>query len=82
MILCDNRTDVNGWGGRTRVGNPSPNRNYTAGGEVGEVSISKLCNKTRKRLDPEWSMYEVGTSTPHNLYKYQGLVDSNKYTHT
>ena len=43
-------------------------------------SISKLCNNKKRSLVLEWSMYEVGTSPPHDLEKPHGLVASNTHT--
>ena len=41
--------------------------NRTAGGEGGEVPISKLRNNKLQSLGPKWSMSEVGTPPLHNL---------------
>ena len=46
------------------------------GGEVGAGQISKVFNNKRQRLGPEWSMSEVGTPSPHHMYKPHGPVAS------
>ena len=51
--------------------------NRTAGGEGGEVPISKLRNNKLQSLGPKWSMSEVGTPPLHNLDKPHVLVASN-----
>ena len=59
---------------------PPPDGHWMSGKEGGAGSISKLCKNKRWSLGPEWSISEVGTSPPHNLYKPHGLVDSNTHT--
>ena len=78
MILCGNMS-MDGAAGQEWA-DPPPNRNRTAGREVGVGSISKLCGNKQKILDPEWSMSEVVTSPPHNLDKPHILVASNTHT--
>ena len=64
-------------GGQSCGGGGGGRRNMSAGEAVhwtekveGRAGLmSKLRNNKQWSLGPEWSMYEVGTPPPHNLYK-------------
>ena len=45
-------------------------------GEEGGTGPIVIRNNKQQRLDQEWSIYEVGTPPPHNLYKPHVLVAS------
>ena len=80
MILLSNMADVYRWGGREGVGyllgRRSDGRRRGWGG-----FRSKLHSNKRRSLGLDWSLYEVGTSPPHDLDITHGLVASNTHTH-